>query len=280
MGPWAGALILIGLVVLILLSSAIKVINEWERGVVLRFGRYHSTRGPGIRFIIPIVDKLIRVDLRIVTLDVPRQEVMTVDNVPTTVNAIVQFRVFSPEKAVIEVTNYLQATSQRAQTALRSVIGQVELDHLLAHRDKVNQELQRVIDEATDPWGVKVVAVEVKDVEVPDTMKRAIARQAEAERERRAKVIHAEGEYQAAKTLTEAANILASQPAALQLRFLQTLTEIASERSSYTVFPLPIDLFRPFFERYAAQPSTPSPSPASTGTNPATQTEGQEQKAS
>lgn len=251
----------------IILASAIKIIPEWERGVILRLGRYHSTRGPGITLIIPIIDRLIRVDLRIITLDVPRQEVMTVDNIPTTVNAIIQYRVFSPEKAVIEVNNYHQATSQRAQTALRSIIGQVELDHLLAHRDEVNRRLQQVIDEATDPWGVKVVAVEVKEVEVPEAMKRAIARQAEAERERRAKIIHAQGERQAAEILTEAANILATQPAALQLRYLQTLTEIASERSSYTVFPLPIDLFKPFLERFAPAAASPSGS-GSSSSNP------------
>ena len=229
-GATLGAIVVGAFIAFVILASAIKIVPEWERLVVFRLGRYHSTRGPGLTFIIPIVDKPIRVDLRIVTLDVPRQEVMTVDNIPTTVNAIIQYRVFSPEKAVIEVNNYHQATSQRAQTALRSIIGQVELDHLLAHRDEVNRRLQEVIDEATDPWGVKVVAVEVKEVEVPEAMKRAIARQAEAERERRAKIIHAQGERQAAEILTEAANILATQPAALQLRYLQTLTEIATTK--------------------------------------------------
>lgn len=271
-GATLGIIVVGVLFLLIILPAAIKIVKEWERLVVLRLGRYHSTRGPGIRVIIPLVDRPIPVDLRIVTLDVPRQEVMTVDNIPTTVNAIVQYRVFSPEKAVIEVTNYHQATSQRSQTALRSIIGQVELDHLLAHRDEVNRRLQQVIDEATDPWGVKVVATEVKEVEIPEMMKRAIARQAEAERERRAKIIHAQGERQAAEILTEAANILATQPTALQLRYLQTLTEIASERASYTVFPLPIDLFRPFLERFA--PAAPAVSGSgSTSPSPYQQTE-------
>lgn len=249
-----GIVAVILLFLLFLLPAAIKVVREWERLVLLRLGRYHSTRGPGLTVIIPVVDTPIRVDLRIFTLDVPRQEVMTLDNIPTTVNAIIQYRVFSPEKAVIEVSNFHQATSQRAQTALRSIIGQVELDHLLARRDEVNRRLQEVIDEATDPWGIKVVAVEVKEVEVPEGMKRAIARQAEAERDRRAKIIHAQGERQAAEILTEAANVLATQPMALQLRYLQTLGEIASERASYTVFPLPIDLFRPFIERFTPAP--------------------------
>ncbi|MBC7333439.1 MAG: slipin family protein [Actinobacteria bacterium] len=249
---YLGTLVLIVFVAifaLILLFSAIKVLKEYERGVILRFGRLRGTKGPGIFVIIPFVDKMIKVDLRTVTMDVPPQDVITRDNVPVKVNAVVYFRVMDPEKAVIEIENYIVATSQIAQTTLRSILGQAELDDLLARRDKINKELQTIIDEQTDPWGVKVSTVEIKDVELPQTMQRAMAKQAEAERERRAKVINAEGEYQASEKLFDAAEVLRKSPVSVQLRFLQTLREIAVEQNSTIIFPVPVDLIKPFIEK-------------------------------
>ena len=234
---------------LFILANCIKVLREYERGVIFRLGRYVATKGPGLVVLIPIIDRMVKVDLRTIVLDVPPQDIITRDNVSVKVNAVVYFRVVSPEKAVIEVENYLLATSQLAQTTLRSVLGQSELDELLAHRDKINHELQKILDLHTDPWGIKVSTVEIKHVDLPQELQRAMAKQAEAERERRAKIISAEGEYQAAKRLAEAASIIGEYPAALQLRFLQTLVEVASEKNSTTIFPLPIDLLRPFFER-------------------------------
>ncbi|NWF92380.1 MAG: slipin family protein [Syntrophaceae bacterium] len=234
---------------IILAASAIKILREYERGVIFRLGRLIGAKGPGIFFIIPGVDKMIRVSLRLVTMDIPPQDVITRDNVSIKVNAVVYFRVIDPNKAVVEVENYLYATSQLAQTTLRSVVGQMELDDLLAHREKINMQLQDILDKHTDPWGIKVSLVETKAVDLPEEMRRAIARQAEAERERRAKVIHAEGEAQAAEKLAQAANVISVNPAALQLRFLQTLTEVATEKNSTTIFPVPIDLLKPFLEK-------------------------------
>jgi len=240
-------IILIAIFIIILLSMAIKILKEYERGVVFRLGRaLPRPKGPGLIFIFPFIDKLVRVSLRTVVMDVPPQDVITKDNVTLKVNAVVYFRVMDPLKAVIQVENYLYATSQLAQTTLRSVLGQAQLDEILAEREKLNQELQSILDKHTDPWGVKVTAVEIKHVDLPQEMQRAMARQAEAERERRAKIIHADGELQAAEKLRMAANTIARSPIALQLRFLQTLTEIASENNSTTIFPVPIELFRPF----------------------------------
>lgn len=242
--PNTAVLILIAILLLFLLN-AIKIVREYERVVIFRLGRLQGAKGPGLFFIIPIIDQVVKVDLRTVTLDVPPQEVITRDNVTVSVNAIVFFRVMSPEQAITEVEDYLQATSQISQTTLRSVLGQVELDELLAEREKLNKQLQSIIDEQTDPWGVKVKSVEIKDVRIPQEMQRAIARQAEAERERRSKVINAEGELQAAQKLREAAQILQQNPASLQLRYLQTLVDISSERNTSTiVFPLPVDLVK------------------------------------
>ena len=237
------------ILLMILLPSSIKVLREYERGVVFRFGRLSATRGPGIFLIIPFVDKMIKVDLRTVTLDVPPQDIITKDNVPVKVNAVAYFRVMDPEKSVISIENYRVATSQISQTTLRSVLGQAELDDLLSARDKLNKELQIIIDEQTDPWGIKVSIVEIKDVELPQTIQRAFARQAEAERERRAKIINAEGELQASEKLSAAAEILTKFPASIQLRFLQTLKEIASEQNSTIVFPVPIDLLQAFINK-------------------------------
>ncbi len=234
---------------IILAASAIKVLREYERGVIFRLGRLIGAKGPGIFFIIPGVDKMIRVSLRLVTMDIPPQDVITRDNVSIKVNAVVYFRVVDPNRAVVEVENYLYATSQLAQTTLRSVVGQVELDELLAHREKINMQLQDILDKHTDPWGIKVTLVETKAVDLPEEMRRAIARQAEAEREKRAKIIHAEGEFQAAEKLAQAAQVISVTPAALQLRFLQTLTEVATEKNSTTIFPVPIDLLKPFLEK-------------------------------
>ena len=231
------------------LSAAIKVLREYERGVVFRLGRVINTKGPGLIIIIPIVDKLIRVSLRLVAMDVPPQDVITRDNVSVKVNAVIYFRVMDPNNAVIEVENYLFATSQLAQTTLRSVCGQVELDELLSERDKINTTLQEILDKHTDPWGIKVSNVEVKHIDLPQEMQRAMARQAEAERERRAKVINAEGEFQAAAKLREAAETIQDFPYALQLRYLQTLREVSAENNSTTLFPIPIDLFKPFFQK-------------------------------
>jgi len=237
-------------IIVFFLASAIKVLNEYERGVIFRLGRVlGSAKGPGIIILIPIVDKMVKVSLRTVVLDVPPQDVITRDNVSIKVNAVVYFRVMEPLKAIIDVENYLYATSQLSQTTLRSVLGQAELDELLAHREKINERLQEILDMDTEPWGIKVSKVEVKNVDLPQEMQRAIARQAEAERERRAKVIGAEGEFQAATKLAEASNILSVNPMALQLRYLQTLIEISTEKNSTIIFPIPIDLIKSFIER-------------------------------
>ncbi len=234
---------------IIFLMMAIKVLNEYERGVIFRLGRVIDHKGPGLIILIPVIDRMVRVSLRTVVMDVPPQDVITRDNVSVKVNAVVYFRVMDPTKAIIDVENYLYATSQLAQTTLRSVCGQSELDELLSERDKINLELQEILDRHTGPWGVKVSAVEVKQIDLPSEMQRAIMRQAEAERERRAKIIAAEGEFQAAARLKEAAVIIAEEPTALQLRFLQTLVEIGAEKNSTTIFPLPIDLLEPFLRR-------------------------------
>ncbi len=241
---------LLALVLIIMfLASAIKILKEYERGVIFRLGRVIKTKGPGVIILIPVIDRMVKVSLRLVTMDVPSQDVITKDNVSVKVNAVVYFRVMDPTKAVIEVENYLFATSQLAQTTLRSVCGQVELDELLSEREKINTRLQTILDHHTDPWGIKVTTVEVKHIDLPQEMQRAMARQAEAERERRAKVINAEGEYQAANRLAEAAGIIEKYPEALQLRYLQTLREISSESNSTTFFPIPIELFKPFVKK-------------------------------
>jgi len=242
---------------LFLLFSGVKVLREFERGVIFRLGRLVAARGPGLIYVIPGVEKMQRIDLRTVTMDVPPQDVITKDNVSVKVSAVVYFRVVEPSKAVVEVENFLFATSQLAQTTLRSVCGQAELDELLSERDKINDSIQGILDTQTDPWGIKVVTVEVKHIDLPQEMQRAMARQAEAERERRAKVINAEGEFQAAQKLSDASAVIAKHPMALQLRFLQTLTEIASENESTTVFPLPIDIIRPFMQNAAATTADP-----------------------
>jgi len=236
----------IALVVLILLPMSIKIVAEYERGVIFRLGRLVGARGPGFFLIIPFVDRMFKVDLRVVTMDVPSQEVITKDNVTVRVNAVVYFRVVDPEASVVKVLDHIRATSQISQTTLRNVLGQSELDELLTQREKLNQMLQRIIDEHTDPWGVKVSTVEIKEVELPETMRRMMAAQAEAERERRAKIIHADGEFQASERLAEAGAIIGREPTTLQLRYLQTLTEIASERNSTIIFPLPINIFEAF----------------------------------
>jgi regulator of protease activity HflC (stomatin/prohibitin superfamily) len=240
-----GLLFLI-IVLFFILSSAVKILMEYERGVIFRLGRYSRTGGPGLTLIIPFIEQLRRVDLRLVTMDVPPQDVITRDNVSVKVNAVLYFRVIKPEDAVINVEDFLYATSQLAQTTLRSVLGQADLDELLSAREKINEELQTILDRQTDPWGIKVTNVEVKHVDLPTEMQRAMARQAEAERERRAKIINAEGEFQAATRLAEAAQIIAVHPQALQLRFLQTLSEVATENNSTILFPIPIDLLTPF----------------------------------
>jgi len=237
---WAVPIIILAVIIL---PQAIRILREYERGVIFRLGKLLGAKGPGLIFLIPIVDRMVRMDLRVVTIDVPRQEVMTRDNVPVSVDAVLYFRVIDPQAAVVKVENFLKATSLIAQTTLRSVLGQAELDELLAHRDKINQTLQEIIDRQTDPWGIKVTAVEVKDVALPDTMKRAMAKQAEAERERRAKIVNAEGEFQAAEKMVQAAAIMSREPMALQLRFLQTMREISSEHNTTTFLPVPLDLF-------------------------------------
>ncbi|KJR40541.1 Band 7 protein [Candidatus Magnetoovum chiemensis] len=238
-------IIFIAVAVLFFLMSAIKVLNEYERGVVFRLGRVIPVKGPGLVIIIPMIDKLVRVSLRTVTMDVPSQDVITSDNVTVKVNAVVYFRVIDPIKAVTEIEDFYFGTSQIAQTTLRSILGQSHLDDLLSKRDEINAELQKIIDQQTEPWGVKVSAVETKNVDLPLEMQRAIAKQAEAERERRAKIIHSEGEFQAAQKLADAAKIIATEPATLQLRYLQTLGEIATEKNSTIIFPLPLDLIKP-----------------------------------
>jgi regulator of protease activity HflC (stomatin/prohibitin superfamily) len=245
-GPLVLTLILIGFFIII---NAIRILREYERGVVFRLGRLVGAKGPGLILLIPIIDKMVKVSLRVVTMDVPPQDVITKDNVTVRVNAVVYFRVMDPEKAIVAVEDYLYATSMISQTTLRAVLGQEELDSLLSEREKLNERLQQIIDEDTEPWGVKVTKVEVKNVDLPQEMQRAIARQAEAERERRAKVIHAEGEFQASAKLAEAAGLMAKEPMAMQLRFLGTLAEVATENNSTIVFPVPIDLLKPFLDR-------------------------------
>src|SRR5437870_2095803 len=246
LGAWTVPLIILASIVL---PQAIRILREYERGVIFRLGKLLGAKGPGLILLIPIVDRMVKMDLRVITIDVPKQEVMTRDNVPATVDAVVYFRVVDPQTAVVKVENYLKATSLIAQTTLRSVLGQSELDELLAHRDKINQTLQEIIDRQTEPWGVKVTAVEIKDVSLPDTMKRAMAKQAEMERERRAKIVNAEGEFQAAEKMVQAAAMMSKEPIALQLRFLQTMREISSEHNTTTFLPVPIDLFTPFMNK-------------------------------
>ncbi len=238
---------------LLVLANAIRILKEYERGVVFRLGRLVRAKGPGLILLIPFVDKMVKVSLRTVVMDVPPQDVITKDNVSLKVNAVVYFRVIQADKAIVEVEHYLNATSQLAQTTLRSVLGQANLDELLAKRDKINHDLQKIIDQQTEPWGIKVSNVEVKHVDLPPEMQRAMARQAEAERERRAKIIHAQGEFEASVRLSEAADNISKNPTALQLRFLQTLTEVASEKNSTTIFPVPIDLLRPFLKNYGKE---------------------------
>lgn len=256
MQQFGAVLIVLVLFAVILIGNAIRILREYERGVVFRLGRLVGLKGPGLIFLIPIVDKMVKVSLRTVVLDVPPQDVITKDNVSIKVNAVVYFRVIQPDKAIVEVENYLFATSQLSQTTLRSILGQSELDELLSARDKINAELQKIIDHQTEPWGIKVSNVEVKHIDLPAEMQRAMARQAEAERERRAKVIHAEGEYQAAQRLSDAAVVIEDHPMALQLRYLQTLTEVASEKNSTTIFPIPIDLIAPFMKAISEKITT------------------------
>ncbi|WP_069801153.1 slipin family protein [Thermogemmatispora onikobensis] len=256
------AIVVIVLIVVLILLSGLRVIQQYERGVLFVLGNLRGTRGPGLCWIPPVIARLLKVDLRIVTLTVPPQEVITRDNVTVKVTAVIYFYVVNPEAAIVNVMNYLQATTQIGQTTLRNVLGQSELDELLAQRNKINRELQAIIDEFTERWGVKVTAVEIKDVELPATMQRAMAKQAEAEREKRAKIIHAEGELQAATQLAQAANIIASEPGALQLRYLQTLTEIAVEKNSTIIFPLPLDLIEPLLRTlHAAREGRAAPAP-------------------
>ena len=258
--------IVLGVVVLFsILRAAIKIVPEYERGVIFRLGRVQAAQGPGIFFIIPVIDQMIKVDMRTVTMDVPTQEAITRDNVTVKVNAVCYFRVLDPVAAVVNVANYLLATAQISQTTMRSVLGQSELDDLLSQRDQINQELQRIIDDQTEPWGIKVSIVEIKDLELPQSMQRAMARQAEAEREKRAKVIHAQGELQASEQLAEAARVMATEGGALQLRYLQTLNEIAAEQNSTIIFPLPIEFFRGMFntESSSSKPNSTNGKPPS-----------------
>ena len=246
-----GVVLLFGIAIL---SSAVKVVQEYERGVIFRLGRVLTpARGPGLFFIIPIIDRMVKVDLRVVTMDIPSQDAITSDGVTVKVNAVAYFRVLDPVSAIVQIDDYRRATWQIAQTTLRSVLGQAELDDLLSHRERINANLQQIIDEHTEPWGIKVSIVEVKDVELPPTMQRAMARQAEAEREKRAKIIHAEGEFQASQQLTEAASVIGQEPAAIQLRYLQTLTEIAAEKNSTIIFPIPLEFFAAFSTILAKQ---------------------------
>ena len=263
MGFWIAVGVIVLLLILVFATGGLRVATEYERGVVFRFGRLIDLKGPGIFLMIPFgVDRLVRVDLRVITLEVPPQEVITSDNVTTKVNAVIYFQVVDPRSAVTRVFNYVNATSQIAQTTLRAVLGQSTLDELLGNRDKINQELQRIIDEQTEPWGIKVSLVEIKDVELPQTMQRAMAKQAEAEREKRAKIINAEGEFQASQTLANAARVISSQPSALQLRFLQTLVEIGYEKNTTVIFPIPIELIRPILEAGGRGIPTPGPQAA------------------
>lgn len=244
-GPFATFFVII----VVLIISGIKILKEYERGVIFRLGRMVDSRGPGIIYVIPAIEKMVRMDLRTVTMDIPPQDVITRDNVSVKVNAVLYFRVLEPNRAVREVENYLFATSQLAQVTLRSVCGQAELDELLAERERINSRIQEILDAQTDPWGIKVVLVELKHIDLPQEMQRAMAKQAEAERERRAKVIHADGEFQASQKLADAAEVIGKQPMALQLRFLQSLVEVASEKNSTTIFPVPIDLLTPFLKK-------------------------------
>jgi regulator of protease activity HflC (stomatin/prohibitin superfamily) len=246
MNPGTAFLIMAVFFGLIILANAVRILREYERGVIFRLGRLIGVKGPGLILLIPLIDKMVKVSLRTVVMDVPPQDVITQDNVSIKVNAVVYFRVIQPQKAIVEVENFLFATSQLSQTTLRSVLGQSELDDLLSQREKINQKLQQVIDAHTEPWGIKVSSVEVKQIDLPQEMQRAMAKQAEAERERRAKVIAAEGEFQASQKLSEAAGVLAEQPSALTLRYLQTLREIATENNSTTIFPVPLDMLKPF----------------------------------
>jgi regulator of protease activity HflC (stomatin/prohibitin superfamily) len=241
-------LVSIAVVVFLILAAAIRILKEYERGVIFRLGRLIGAKGPGLIILIPFIDKMVKTSLRTVVMDVPPQDVITKDNVSVQVNAVIYFRIINPEKAIVEVENYVFATSQLSQTTLRSIVGQVELNELLGEREKINNELQKIIDNQSDPWGIKVSLVEVKHIDLPLEMKRAMAKQAEAERERRAKVINAEGEFQASERLSQAAAIISKYPVAIQLRFLQTLSEVSAENNSTTIFPVPIDLFTPFIE--------------------------------
>ena len=244
-----GPVVIVIVLAVFILPQAIRILREYERGVIFRLGKLQGAKGPGIIFLIPVVDKMVRMDLRVVTIDVPKQEIMTRDNVPATVDAVIYFRVVDPNAAVVKVENFWKATSLIAQTTLRSVLGQSPLDDLLSQRDIINQKLQEIIDKQTEPWGIKVTGVEVKEVALPDSMKRAMAKQAEAERERRAKVVNAEGEFQAAEKMVQAAALIAKEPIALQLRYLQTMREMASEHNTTTFLPLPIDLFSAFLKK-------------------------------
>jgi regulator of protease activity HflC (stomatin/prohibitin superfamily) len=263
----AGILIVLIIFGLIALGASIRVLREYERGVIFRLGRLIAQKGPGLILLIPFIDRMVKVDLRTVTLNIPPQEVITRDNVPAGVNAVAYFRVIDSTKAIVEVENFLLATSQIAQTSLRSVLGKADFDQLLSERERLNEELQKIIDEATEPWGVKVTAVEIKDVEIPEQMQRAIARQAEAERERRAKIINSEGEWQAAQKLTDAADIISTNPASLQLRYLQTLLEIGTNQNTTVVFPLPMDVLEPFVGPVTPKSERPKPPPADEDTD-------------
>jgi regulator of protease activity HflC (stomatin/prohibitin superfamily) len=248
-GALGPVVIIVVVLAIFILPQALRILREYERGVIFRLGKLIGAKGPGMIFLIPVVDKMVRMDLRVVTIDVSKQEIMTKDNVPATVDAVVYFRVINPMDAVVKVENFWKATSLIAQTTLRSVLGQASLDDLLSQRDVINQKLQEIIDRQTEPWGIKVTAVEIKDVALPDSMKRAMAKQAEAERERRAKVVNAEGEFQAAEKMVQAAAMIAKEPIALQLRYLQTMREMASEHNTTTFLPLPIDLFSAFLKK-------------------------------
>ena len=250
-------IIILAIFVLIILASSVRVVNEYERGVVFRLGRYVGVRGPGLVLLIPFIERMVKVELRVVTMDVPQQECITMDTVTVKVDAVVYFRVIKPESAILNVEQYIRATSLLCQTTLRNVVGQSELEDLLAHRDKINEKLQAIIDESTEPWGIKVSLVEVRDVQLPDNMQKIMAAQAEAERGRRAKIIAAEGEAQAAEKLAEAAKIISSQPAAMQLRYLQTLVTISSDRTNTVVFPLPIDLILPILQQQVGEQKKP-----------------------
>jgi len=265
-------LVVVGVVVflaLVIAFSSLRIANEYERGVVFRLGRLIPLKGPGLFFIIPFgIDRLVKIDLRVITLEVPPQEVITNDNVTAKVNAVIYFQVVDAQRAVTQVLNYINATSQIAQTTLRAALGQATLDELLAGREKINQNLQKIIDEQTEPWGIKVAVVEIKDVELPQTMQRAMAKQAEAEREKRAKIINADGEFQASQTLANAAQIIGTQQGALQLRFLQTLVEIGTEKNTTIVLPIPIELFRPILEATSSKPTSPGPTSATPALTP------------